>query len=78
MLCRELIDGEREIMASAKEWLLWLTANIVIVRLLQIFSFCLNMRRRIDFRKPVYAVPIILGVYLNCADAKGVTGTRTP
>lgn len=34
------------------------------------------MRRRIHFRKPVCTVPIILSVYLNRADAKGVTGTR--
>lgn len=40
-------------------------------------SFCLNMRRRIHFGKPVCTVPIILSVYLNHADVKGVTGTRT-
>lgn len=31
MLFGELIDGKREIMAFAKEWLPWLTASIVIV-----------------------------------------------
>lgn len=63
-------------MAYAKEWLPWLTVNDVL-RLPQIFSFCLNMRKRIHFWKPICAVPIILSVHLNHADAKGVTGTRT-